>query len=742
MILNLNLYLSLFSNCFINIVTYHDLNFLPLEHPVVLSDYDYASGKTFATNESETHLDLKNCETNILIVTSKLLSKLSQLKKPFHFNIRKRFEPPRPGNAPDFFRSSLLLTRMCYDVLISRINLFQPYVEHWIDEVTETSSLNPTHPTRLPSLFWEILYFNLEIKASRKGLMLMGEINYIITTVDLLCHHCSPQQVPFQPQKIHRFGQDPPITQIILQMIISKMNSNTNNIVWHMVQFHAKQESGTFKYPESQNNRQFFWNGNEFHKWNDERRLYHVFGNASYCATGIIRGINPRNNRCRPKIKYRYPLVIYEVAPSDIPIHWPFHHKQLKWVSCGHLPGKLPYLEILSPYTVFAWLIIFFVVFALPCIYLHFQRLSYRIHIKTPWQGKWTTTYSGYFLGCLKPLVDQGPDEISTALDSSASFRISFIIYLLMVIILSNGYKGENITKLVSPIPPIPFTTFEQLVSENYDIINQFAYFSAQTNISMTASFLKRIPTFLQKNNYNYSSKGFHDVLLVDYDNLTGTTFSVKLATDLLHFMTAFQTRTLSAREKYILKHTRMNTEWQDDADWSWAAKTGLSLLFDNCSDSNKLAVVAEKPLTVRFHKIYSETYGTDLGFDYHLSFGKDVLASMTRGVAFRSWVNPKVVDRMIALRSSSGIMDWYENLEENDYKGRGSLVDMPEHHVFRPMTLTTSFKLVFEMWMGGVVIAFISLFVESLCCNWLRRYFSDFGRYIRRRFCNGVSIL
>ncbi|CAL8092201.1 unnamed protein product [Orchesella dallaii] len=398
------------------------------------------------------------------------------------------------------------------------------------------------------------------------------------------------------------------------------------------------------------------------------------------------------------------------------------------WVSCGHLMGTLPYLEILSPYKVFAWVAISSSLVLLPILLTAIERASSTIQIhgcrrnsfkqnigtiRKYENWKWRTTYFNYFLGTLKPLVDQGPDEISEAF-SFAPLRISITIYLLMVIILSNGYKGENITKLVSPIPPVPFSFFEELVSKRYEILSKVIRITGSYNIKMSKLLKKFGPDFLEKQSFNI--KGVHKFDLVHYDNFSGKTYRLRMATDLVYQLIGGPSMLgLSTREEYILNNTQMSLRRpiKYGKGTKWSRFSGLARLH-NCSTNSRFAIIAEKTRINKFQSIYIVNYDYDKRFQFPLSFGKDILATTTRGIIMLNWVNPKVVMRFKGLYTS-GIIDWHENLNETVYRDSGRLVDLVETNHFKPPTLTTSFRLLFFVWLIGIVVGSIVFVIEPV---------------------------
>ncbi len=59
-----------------------------------------------------------------------------------------------------------------------------------------------------------------------------------------------------------------------------------------------------------------------------------------------------------------------------------------------------------------------------------------------------------------------------------------------MAVILSNAYKGENITKIISPLSPIPFREFNDLVRYNFNI---YSWPTQHLDFTMTGDGVRRL---------------------------------------------------------------------------------------------------------------------------------------------------------------------------------------------------------------------------------------------------------
>jgi hypothetical protein len=89
---------------------------------------------------------------------------------------------------------------------------------------------------------------------------------------------------------------------------------------------------------------------------------------------------------------------------------------------------------------------------------------------------------SKYVMAALKMLLEQGDDIFFNPGRKGFMYWIAGP-YILMSVVLSNAYKGNNITRLSAPRNPIPMDTFTQLFENGFDFYSEFV--STYTRIEM-----------------------------------------------------------------------------------------------------------------------------------------------------------------------------------------------------------------------------------------------------------------
>ncbi len=157
-------------------------------------------------------------------------------------------------------------------------------------------------------------------------------------------------------------------------------------------------------------------------------------------------------------------------------------------MACGNLNnGKLAFYELLSPFSLTSWLVIFSVlILVLPFVILKLSELTRKLN-----NGKGDINIWQIYNFIFGILVEQ-----SVYFDSrickikQIKLRILLGVVFIMCLILSAAYKRENLTNIVSPIKATPIKTFDQLVENQYEIyVKPFKHTSYQL-----ASGLKALP--------------------------------------------------------------------------------------------------------------------------------------------------------------------------------------------------------------------------------------------------------
>jgi len=685
LISNLNEYLELFSKCLISIVTQGDLHLLPLTQPIVLGSYTNTMINMSIARP-------RNCESSILII-----SPSPNIKSPCseeNISIKNTIQWPLNliRSKDSFVYRTTYGTRMFYDVLVT-LNL-DVCIESWIEQVSTSRLSNQGLPnskhTYPPTTAWELLYFKL-----KPGIPAQLESTHAIHRVYLLCHHFYKPITRLTPRIIHSSGEFP-LTENVLQVKILESNANTDNIQWVVDQtaFRPLITRSRFKYPKTFQERQFKWSGHNLQKLEDERLMFNIFGNATFFL------FEENCRKCLSWEKIKFPHISIRKWHPNQHYLFPIHEETLKWVSCGHGQGKLSILELISSYEALVWVAIIITIISCPLIFMEIDRWLLIVRSKSVFERK--NKIQDYIFNFLSPLVEQNMKGITVSVDKSLLLRMCIGLYLLMAIILSNGYKGVSIRKLIAPVPPISFNTFEELVLNKYVILSGLMQKRYQP---IAKNFMRNLPNFLQKRGVNFNKNGFHNI---DIESVYDGVFGLQLVSKISRYVTKGIAK-LSKVQKFILNNSRMDLyyppKYSDHP--KWIAVTGLVHLF-NCSNNPKVAVVEEKTRILKFQGLHTSNSYKSHRKVYPLSFGKNPLATIVKGIWLSNWVNPKIIVRINAM-VSSGIISWQDNFNKSIYRMEGRLVETPTINKFNPSNLSSSIKIVL---MIPIVSYIICLFV------------------------------
>jgi len=93
-------------------------------------------------------------------------------------------------------------------------------------------------------------------------------------------------------------------------------------------------------------------------------------------------------------------------------------------------------------------------------------------------------------------LLEQG-----TAMPQKPAKQIAAVAWITMGVVLSNSYKGQNITDLSAPLPPVPIEFFKQLLDRNFTIYSRQFNAPDEYIIDLTADFAFNVqmPTLLDE---------------------------------------------------------------------------------------------------------------------------------------------------------------------------------------------------------------------------------------------------
>lgn len=149
-------------------------------------------------------------------------------------------------------------------------------------------------------------------------------------------------------------------------------------------------------------------------------------------------------------------------VPEAFTISFPNDITTLRFVSCGRpKPDVFAFRELLNVFDGYIW-VAFLVTVAVTIMFT----ISY-VKKETCSNLSSLEITMEYF----KIFVEF--DSTLALVCTAHKWRIFIIVYMLMNIILSNGYRNANVYNMIQPREPIPYELFTQLVTDNFKIFTR-----------------------------------------------------------------------------------------------------------------------------------------------------------------------------------------------------------------------------------------------------------------------------
>lgn len=196
--------------------------------------------------------------------------------------------------------------------------------------------------------------------------------------------------------------------------------------------------------------------------------VYEKVGNSwstssKECSRGKERHAKGKFSLPYSKIDLRIEVKMLLNASENYDFSIPNEMFTLRFISCGR--PKLNALAFQELFNVFRWHVWLGIMFAVTTL-LVFKRQVVDYNVE-----KSVNTLIPDSIAFVKPLMEQGQPFLASK--NSNCWRISYGVYLLVTIVLSNAYRNTNVYNMVKPLSPIPYETFRQLVNDKFKIFTR-----------------------------------------------------------------------------------------------------------------------------------------------------------------------------------------------------------------------------------------------------------------------------
>lgn len=374
--------------------------------------------------------------------------------------------------------------------------------------------------------------------------------------------------------------------------------------------------------------------------------------------------------------------------------------KSFRFVSCGNRGHtSIPFQELINVYSSTVWIFILMSCLIIAVTLLGFLQNKSKDRVRL-------------LLVPVKVFLEQG-DPFGQDLIDIPKLRGVFGCFLLMGVILSNGYKYTNVYRLIAPKKSIPLNYFEELIKYNFTVYTR----SGHINHQITGNIPSRIPcrgnatisssskdirycVHLEINLAEESWQAFVWLRLrkqQDNENiqpksqlsqkgvLTWSQFNVTYVQDLGKIDVDYRNRTAIDR----LKATVQVTE--------------LKHLQQRMHMCNRVAVILPEHLCYKFvHDLKSK--------GFHDAFvGKEVYSDVLHYFTLGGSVSPFVIKRFRGV-GLAGIWEKWMNLVSKGYEENKSNTESP-----KPASINGNILVVFVVWLGGLGLAFTFILSEKI---------------------------
>lgn len=321
----------------------------------------------------------------------------------------------------------------------------------------------------------------------------------------------------------------------------------------------------------------------------------------------------------------------------------------LRFISCGGSRGKQPILfsELVNVYDKYVWIFLLFSCFSLSFILrrIYEQKLSFQ----------------KYFLNTLYLLVEQN-NKIFNCVKTKASIRFAVCCFALATMVLSNGYRSENMYNITKFRKLIPYERFQELLDNNFTIYSRssYIYFNAGSLFARTHGAFPNLTTV--NSHYLAYSPMYQYILSVTSElyelmmAITGYNEAIDVIFSKLFNNTSLHPKIESIVASTFYPFTNISTllpassiSGLRETAWNLEHKYLKSFLFD----CNKSALVIPEDLA---NELGRELLLMNMP---HVYMGKEIYSGMRLSLFFKGWIQPIVLRRLKFIKES-GVWDWW----------------------------------------------------------------------------------
>lgn len=312
------------------------------------------------------------------------------------------------------------------------------------------------------------------------------------------------------------------------------------------------------------------------------------------------------------------------------------------------------------------------------------------------------------WLSLFKIMVEQG-DPFPTACLKTTKAQLPALCFLLVGIVLSNGYKNTNVYRMVTPRAELRYETLDQLIQDGFAIYTRTSVDSDFGSWNRTLSPLQLAEDFGEPvgRHQKYGYDVFSEVLGYLEKATAGELLlkEIKLM-KLLANHSRLNPRNIAKEVLLPQPNVTNETEFwpRDFRDESKYFEKELGLMYGDLKECERTALVLPSDVCHDFATALGKTGKGPL------SIGKNAFVQLSTGFSFSGTVPLSVFARIRKL-TQSGIQNWWEKLLREVAKedeASKSKMESP-----RPAELGGNILVVFLVLFSGIAVSLTWLIVE-----------------------------
>lgn len=373
-----------------------------------------------------------------------------------------------------------------------------------------------------------------------------------------------------------------------------------------------------------------------------------------------------------------------KIAPHQYTLSFVNQINSIQFITCGNRGlSVLPFIELVAVYDLFVWISL---LVTLTCFVIFLKRV-------------WINITFDVIINITKLLLEQG-NPFPPSFFNKSSCRMLFGTLSLAALILSNGYKNENVYRMVASRIPITYDTLSNLLQEGFSLHSRTGVatiFFSSLEIPIKWNFRTHYIFTDDRNGFVCSElAALKSALLSKLDNLVlkNAPWSKNAQSKLTVIVSSIHNLSkevdFEEMEFYFEKQLQDTLKIKEE-----------ELLIEEIRKCDKTAVVLPRDAAMRYalqlsHPNVSST------IPGRVNIGKEIYFEQYYAFWLSGHITPYMIRRVKTLQTS-GVMDWWEKVIFEGFE-RTHFVD--SRLLPRRPKMDGNIAVIFAVWLAGLTLA------------------------------------